>query len=85
MNKKIDPCSALFIVIKATPIYLIINIFILEVVKRKMYNKGVANHMKFRTKYWQERQQKNVLPLDNAVITGTTIHRKPKNYKQTNP
>lgn len=38
-----------------------------------MYNKGLNNHIKFRTKYWQERHQNNLLTLEDAAITGIKI------------
>lgn len=50
-----------------------------------MNNKGVTNHMKFRTKYWQERQTHAALPFDDAVVMGTTISRKPKPTLASSP
>jgi hypothetical protein len=45
-----------------------------------MSNKGLANHMRFRTKFWQERQvqqQQRSSFLDAAVVQGERIVRSP--------
>lgn len=38
-----------------------------------MNNKGLNNHIKFRTKYWQEKHQNNLATLENATVTGIKI------------
>ena len=45
-----------------------------------MSNKGQANHRRFRTKFWQERQSQPFQTasfLDSTLITGTRITHKP--------
>lgn len=44
-----------------------------------MSNKGLANHIRFRTKYWQERQQLQQRDafLDHSIVQGEKITRLP--------
>lgn len=42
-------------------------------IDNKMNNKGLINHSKFRTKYWQQKQDSLLLGFDHAVIMGTTM------------
>lgn len=44
-----------------------------------MSNKGVTNHIRFRTKFWQERQQQQQRDhfLGSALIQGEKITRLP--------
>ena len=53
--------------------------------RSQMNNKGVANHMKFRTKYWQERQTHAALPFNDTVVMGITIDPKPKTALASTP
>lgn len=43
-----------------------------------MSNRGLKNHFKFKTKYWQNKQQENFQSLETTIVMGVKVNSPPR-------